>query len=277
MTKFRTLVATICCLLAVFAVSIASAASTDRAKELVATTQRTMELAKNYHATIAFDTTMTVQGKNIQTKVNGDMDMFVNPLLAKTKMDMSFLINDKEKSATILQYMEQSGSQALIYSCVDGKWQKQSVPIGTVNPTQGYENYLKQIKSATIVSENQDSVVIEAVIDGKYLKETLQKNTGSLEFAKFTTFADDLLRSIGDMTYTITINKKTMTVSEMYMDLSEPLQRFGLILVDGAAMPDDKKEQLREMFRNIQMHMRMTMTQYNEIKPFTIPDEARSA
>jgi tetratricopeptide (TPR) repeat protein len=281
--KIRVSIAVVFCLLVLFITSIASAESKDHAKEMVVMTQQKMALVKNYHVIMALDMAMAAQGKSMKSTINFDMDIFNKPLLAKNKMDILFSVSDNEKlitnlqtHITSLQYIEQSETQILVYTYADGKWHKQSSPIGTFIQNKEYENFLKQVKIASIISESQNTVVIEANMDGKFLRETLQKNVGTLDLAKVN-LTDELISSIGDVTYTITIDKNTMTLSSVDMDMSDFMQRFGAKLVEGSAIPDEKKEQLKEMFSNMQMRMHMTMTRYDEIEPFTIPDEAKLA
>ncbi|MDU2065468.1 MAG: tetratricopeptide repeat protein [Sporomusaceae bacterium] len=283
MLKIRLSIAVLLCLIVSLITSIAAAESPDRAKEMVAMTQQKMALAKNYHMIMAIDMAMNTQGKNMNSTINIDMDIFSNPLLAKNKTDILFSVSDKEKliqrsqtHMTLLQYMEQSGPKILIYTYTDGKWHKQSSLIGSVTPNKEYENFLKQVKSARITSEDQDTIVIEAVMDGKFIKETLQNNASTVGLAKMN-LKDDFISSIGDVTYTITIDKKSMTLSRVDMDLSDFMQRFGGKLAEGSTIPTEKKQQLKDLFSNMQMHMTMTMSKYDEIESFTIPDEAKLA
>jgi hypothetical protein len=231
---------------------------------------------KNYHMTLATTTSMAVQGKHVKSVVKSEFDVQVNPLLGKNNMDITTYADANIITQKLVQYLEQSGDQLIVYSNADNQWFKQSIPLAGYNPLKQHENYIKAIKSATVKSEDAKATVFAVVADGSYMKEELKRNMALAGMQKIQ-LTDEFLKGLNDLTYEITIDKQTGTISRMEMDLSDFMSRFGTSLVETMQMPDDKKTMIREMFSSMKIVMNATFSQFNKVRKITIPQEAKQA
>jgi hypothetical protein len=253
--------------------SSAMAAQADPKETVVQAYQKLLSL-KSYHMNMDTTNSMSVQGKFIYTVMNGDLDIQANPLLCKSNMNITIDIGSKEFNKKLVQYIEESGDKIIVYSYMNNQWIKQSLPKGSYNPLSEYENYIKGIKSVTIKEDNADSTIFEVVAKGSYLKENIKQNLASMGMAKME-LTDDFLKDLDDLTYSVTIDKNTGTISKMEIDLSDFMSKFGNNLVDSMQVPDQKKNIMKEMFSSMKIVMNITLSQFDSVEKFTIPQEVK--
>ncbi|MCE5285952.1 MAG: hypothetical protein LLG02_08930 [Pelosinus sp.] len=263
------------CLVTMLACVNVAMAAEDNSRATVIAAYRKLAEVTSYHMTMTGNMSMSIEGKDFQAAMNSEMDILIRPLLCKNNMDMTFNANGKEKHESIVQYVERSGKQILTYSYINGKWARQSLPGGEYNPARDFGDFVKAIKSAVLVSEDDNSAVYEVTADGRYLKDSMKRQMDSIGLKKMG-MADGLVGALGDLTYTITIDKNAGTISGMDLDLSPFLVAIGDNMANQLPGPEEKKQELREMFSSMQMQMSFTLSQFDSIEPFTIPDEARA-
>ena len=86
-----------------------------------------------------------------------------------------------------------------------------------------------------------------------------------------------IFKDLGDFTYTITISKKDNIVSKMNMDLSNMMASIGVNIAEKQDIPEDKKQIIRDLFANMKMESSITLSQFNQVGPISIPPEAKKA
>ncbi len=251
-----------------------SAAGGADPKETVIKACQMMQEQKSYHMALGLTAAMTVQGKNMNLVLDSELDCQVKPVLIKNLMTIIITADGRKSVESILQYVEPTGDHFSVYSNVNNRWVKQSMP--NYSPSQEYENYFKAIKSVTPLRETDDATVYEVTADGSYLRENIQRmmasaGTGNVRLPL------QLLTAVGDFTYTVFIDKKTGFISEIYMDLSDFLRAIGGMITQFLNLPENQKTGLREMFSNSKMIIDISFSQFNAVGQIQIPQEARDA
>ncbi len=252
-----------------------AAAVQTEAKETVAQAYQKLQNLKNYHITLDTANSLTAQGKAIHTVTKGEFDIQVNPLLCKSDLEITTNINSNQINQKIEQYIEDSGNRIILYSNAGNKWKRKFLPKGSYNPLRDYENYIKAIKSVTIKSEDADSTVFEVVADGNYLKEDVRRNLTALGMSKLKLSDDFLKENMDDLSYQVTIAKKQGTISMIDIDQSNFIHQLGNHLAEAMPLQGDQKKIMKEMFNSMKMVMHMTLSQFDNVEPFTVPQEAR--
>lgn len=268
------LLLTVFCLLTMFAFSNIAAAEGENAKDTVVQAFQKFDKVQSYHMAMTADVSMAAENTNIKAVVNGEMDVFAEPYLCKNDMDIAIVINGMQAHTAMVQYMERSGKRLLSYTNIGGKWQRDSAPAGKSN-AQNCEDYIKSIKSAALISEDQDFAVFEIVTDMKYIKDVVRKNMGTVSLKERKLF-DALMSGSGDLTYILTIDKSSGNISKVTMDVSDFAASFASQIADYVPMPQVKKEEMIDMINSVKIQMTFTFSKFDDIEPFTIPEEARS-
>jgi hypothetical protein len=272
MKKIKVVFVAVLCLITLLAASLASAA--EESKQTVLEAYGKLDAMKSYHMTMMMEMTMAVQGKDMKTIMNGEMDFQVQPFVCKNNMDISISVDGKElQKQPMLQYMEISEQKLNTYTYMDGKWQRLSMPGGD-NFVRQYGDYIKAIKSASLISEDETTAVYEITEDSSYLKDVLKNSLESLGMSKLN-ISDDLIASLGDLTYTVKIDKTAGIIAGMDMELSELMAAIGNQMAAAMPAPASNTQELRDMFKNAKMQVHITMSQFDGIAPIIIPDEAR--
>jgi len=268
----------ILCVMTVF-ISICSmyslvAAAPQDAKEMVVTAYQKMLNFNNYHMTLDSTATMSVQGKNIRMAMEGGFDIQAKPMLSKGDMNIRVYTDSKTLDKNLVQYIEESGNQIIIYSNADNSWIKQSFPKESVDSLRDYGSYIKAIKSADIESDDDNSTVIRVVASGEVLKNTLKQKMALMGMNKLVV-SDDFLADIQDLSYTITIDKSTGNISASHMDLSDFMAQFGTHMADKMKTTEKQKQAITEMFQNMKFIMDVTFSQYNSAPAVVIPQDVK--
>ncbi len=271
--KASIMVVMICLLTMVVSVLSASAATNNDSKEYVIQAYEKMNKLNSYHLTIGTVGSMEVQGQTMNIVMNGEADYQVKPVLFKSVMAMTMDVNSQKNEQTIEQYMEQVGSQLVIYTKLNGKWVKQVMPY--YDPLAEYSNYFKAIKSVKQIHETSDDKVFEVVISGKYMQENIKRIMASTGAAKVELPAD-LFNNLGDFTFAIAVNKETDSVSKITMDMTSFLAQFGKNIAGLKEVPNNQKEMVRAMFNSIKMTTAVTFSQPNSVEKIVIPQEAKA-
>ncbi|MBU2702584.1 hypothetical protein Ga0466249_003718 [Sporomusaceae bacterium BoRhaA] len=268
----------ILCVMTVF-ISICSmyslvAAAPQDAKEMVVTAYQKMLNFNNYHMALDSTATMSVQGKNIRMAMEGGFDIQAKPMLSKGDMNIRVYTDSKTLDKNLVQYIEESGNQIIIYSNVDNSWIKQSFPKESVDSLRDYGSYIKAIKSAEIESDDDNSTVIRVVASGEVLKNTLKQKMALMGMNKLVV-SDDFLADIQDLSYSITIDKSTGNISASHMDLSDFMAQFGTHMADKMKTTEKQKQAITEMFQNMKFIMDVTFSQYNSAPDVVIPQDVK--
>lgn len=253
--------------------SLVAAAPQD-AKEMVVTAYQKMLDFNNYHMALDSTATMSVQGKNIRMAMTGGFDMQNKPILSKGDMNIHVYTDSKTLDKSFVQYIEESGNQIIIYSNADQSWMKQSFPKETVDPLHDYESYIKAIKSADVESDDGNSTVIHVVASGEVLRNTLKQKMAIMGMNKLVV-SDDFLTGIQDISYSVTIDKSTGTISASHMDLSDFIAQFGTHMADKMNTTDKQKQAMLEMFQSMKFIIDVTFSQVNSAPDVVIPQDVK--
>ena len=250
----------------------AAALQQDHKETVIQASQKLLNFA-NYRMTIDSTTLMTVQGKHVKSVVKGEYDVQVKPLLGKNTIDITTYVDSDQYTNKIVQYIEENEDQIAIYSNMDKQWLRQSLPKAAYNPLNDYNSYIKAIKNVTIKNQDADATVFKVVASGTYMKEELKRSMALVGVGNIQ-LTDDFLKELSDLTYYLTIDRKTGTVTRVAMDSSDFMKQFGNSLVDTMQVPNDKKALLREMFNSMKTVTHISFSQFNKIGKITIPQDA---
>ncbi|HWR39434.1 MAG TPA: DUF6612 family protein [Patescibacteria group bacterium] len=258
-------------------VSAAPAAATDL-KTLVTRSQSKMLALQNYHMTLQTTIASAVQGQDFRTLTTGEFDLQQKPLLVQGDLTVSVNFAGKAFNQSVSQYMEESGNQLTVYSKVNETWTRQQMPF-KYNPVQDYQDYIGAIKSLAVKSETDQQLVLEVVATGDAIKERLARSFDSMNafFPAGFKRPPDFFANIGDMAYTMTIDKKSGLVLEMNIDVSNLMSSVGVTLVESMeTLPAEQKQVLAKIFTQMKMTTTISFSQFNTTDPVIIPEEARN-
>jgi hypothetical protein len=217
---------------------------------------------------------LSAAGKDFAATTDSEMDIQVQPMLCKSNMDITIDADGKQVQQSVVQYMERTGKQIMTYSYVNGTWQRLAFPGGDYNPARQLGDFVKALKVVDLVSEDENSAVYEVTADGKYLKETIKKNLNSAGLSKMG-LADMFSDFTGDFTYGITVDKNIGIICGMDMDLSPFVAALGSRMADQMTASQEKRQEMIDMFNNAQVKMSISLSGFDAVEPFTVPDEAR--
>lgn len=210
--------------------------------------------------------------------MTSEMDIQVQPLLCRNFEKAIFTDDKTSFNKSEVQYFERSGRQIMSYTNKDGVWERVAMPLRDYNPARDCGDFVKTMKNAALVSEDEDTEVYEVSAEGKYLKTNIRSKLNLAGIDKIDTvgFADMLINSIHDVTFYITIDKNTQAISAMDIDFSDLMSDFAGRVLSQAAIPEDKRPEVENMLRSLQVKMSYKYSQLNNIEPINIPDEART-
>lgn len=251
----------------------ARAATNDEYKALIVNAYEKMIKMQSYRMTMDITGSMTLFGKATEIIMTGECDTQVKPMLAKNVMKVTVSDEANKKEQVITQYMEESKGQINVYSNNNGKWERMSMP--HYDPLADYANFSKGINNVALVEENDEIFIFAVTVDGSYLKENIDKVMNSANMKK-AMLPEDIFKNIGDITYKVTIDKKTSLISRTDMNLSELLAAIGNGFVEHEnKLSDSEKAMIRELFSSMKFDVTMLFSKYNTIDKITIPNEVR--
>lgn len=269
------------CIMTVF-VSVCSASDSapvtnSDPKEIVTAAYQKFLALKNYHMSVATEASLSFQGKSTNIITKGEWDIQAKPMVFKNNMniimDTASDTITKKTERKVEQYIEESGKQLIVYSKINDQWTRQILPYS--NLLNQYDNYFKAIVSVTPVNEDADSTVFEVVESASYLKENFDRVMASTGMQKVK-LTDDLLKDLGDIKYTVTVDKKTATVSKIDMDLSEFVATIGNNLAESAKVPDNQKEIIRQVLTNMKVVTNIAFSRFGKVDKIIIPPEVKN-
>ncbi|MDF2565802.1 MAG: hypothetical protein K0Q53_2206 [Massilibacillus sp.] len=264
--------------IAAFSSTVSAAASVtevDATQNMKAVYEKMLAL-ENYHADIAIN----IQTSLMNVTVNNSSDIEVNPM--RYKNDLQFAMMDtahRSVKSNISQYMEQVDNQLISYTETDGKWVKQTLPyINKKNvPADDVATCMKLIKKAVVSGETDTEKVMTVTMDNKVLKEMtmdILKQSGK-EYKDYIAFTETIFNSLGEISYIINVDKNTNMVTHLKVDLSDATQKSVLAILNQSAIPEKEKAQLKSLFSNAKVTMDCDYSNFNQVSPIEIPQEAK--
>lgn len=251
----------------------ACAAAPASPRDVVIAAHQKLQALPAYHLSIGATMAFTLQGKTITVVTKSETDFQATPLLARSVIVSSSDAAAGKKEEKTIAYMQKTGNEITVYTQAGGQWQKQTLPY--YDPLTEYANYFTSIKAVTLLKETGSFRQYEVVIDAAAMKESLDKAL-SAALANKLTLPADLLKTVGDFKYTLTIDNKTAAITGMDYDLSALVAAISGSMVDALDLPAAMKDPLKEMFKT------MKMTSSARFAPATagkivIPPEALNA
>jgi hypothetical protein len=257
----------------IYSASASAGATEEASKEMVVKSYKNLAKVKSYHMTVDAVRYQFFQEKSIKIVIKSECDVQIKPMVYKSTTDMVMEVEGRGLQVRELQYMEEIDGQRIVYSAQDNRWFKQIIP--RYSPFDDYDAYFKEIKSVKRINETVREVLFEVKVNGSYLRDKLNKRLGSASPQKAE--LDNELLSLGDFTYQVTIDKKSMLVSKLNIDMSEFLAKRGSTITESNQVPENQKDMIKEMFSNMKVSTTIAFSQWDSIGKIIIPDAAKNA
>lgn len=265
------------CLLGLFLTGTAAAAPAVDDKTVIANAYKNMQRMNSYHMTLGGEMSMSGAGTEMRMEMAGEIDVLTKPLRSRNTMDIAMDMRsenggNKKVTKRLEQYVVEEKGGIAIYTGAAGQWQKQLLPTGVYDPLKDYENYIRGIKSVTLVSDESDEAVFDVTISASYMRDNMRKQFAAMGTSNFNELlSDEFMDSLGDVSYRLTVNKNNGTVSKLEMDLSEFTSRIGNELAERIQAPEEKKQEMRDLFNGMKLNMRIEFSQFDSVQPFVLP------
>lgn len=236
----------------------------------------------NYDMDMSTTMKMSMGSDVLNMSMTGKATVFQKPMKLKMIMDASFPGMNEEKM-TIEQYMVQEDQVMTIYQLVQGQWQKMVIDdpalaqMASMDPRENLKLFMDNLTKAEVLGEEQvgdkNTVKIDLVASGKIFDQILEDTAGQALGLGNDLLSTDILAKIGDLRYTVWIDKATLETVKCQMDLSENMQNLGKAMAEDPNMPAEMKD----IFSDVEMTMEYTVLNHNKAQDFTIPEEAKNA
>ena len=266
------------------------------AEQIVAESFKLLDEATSYDMEMTIDMSMPIEDEIISMNMHGTANYFVDPLKMKMVMETTptsaVTAPPEELMMTIEYYIIAEGDSYTMYQHVNGQWIKMSfAEAGLADMMQmdasKYTNmFIDNLKAASIDGEEKigdlDTVKITLTASGEIFNDMM----GELDSLGMGESMDgllpqDILSQLGDMTFTVWVDKATLNTVKYYMDMTSMMKNMGDAMI--ASMGEDESlsaEELAEvtnMFDNMEMTMEYTIMNLNQAQDFTLPEEAANA
>lgn len=221
----------------------------------------------------------------VETVINGEAQE--KPLSMKNDANITYrdMLNN-ENTMLIKQYVEQYQGNLMMYMFVNQTWVKQMLPVDPImkaglavdEKSNSQAEMLQFIKSVKLIRETPAFKYMEVTLDtikvsdavGATVKQDKMQNKEMQRAAAVGRLA---LLAAGDIKYTVKVDKATKMIKEFEMDLTEPIRKGAGLFLD-IAEPKDRAA-IEAFLAKSTLHMQATYSQFNQINPIEIPQEAR--
>ena len=281
------LLITLLCLVGLTACTGASAGTSDLTKGKTAE-QIAEEAFDKWYGLANYDMSMeiymktSVGAEDTEMTMKSDATLFQNPL--KMKMTANVTIPMLEpQTMTFEQYMLTENEKMTIYQQVDGVWQKMviddsaTMELMQMDPKDNLKLFMDSLKKAEILAEEKieqtNTVKLELVASSEVFGRIMEQTAGNPLGINEGLFGPAILAQIGDLKYTLWIDKATLNVIKGQMNLSENIRNLGAAL----AAEQDMPAELQEMFSSMEFVVDYTVMNHNNAQDFTVPEEAKRA
>lgn len=250
-----------------------TAASKDPKKTVIAAFTK-LNAVKNYHMMMENKYTLAYQGESFGLSVKSECDAQADPLIVKNNMTFTMDSKWEKKEQQTVQYIEEDQGKIIAYSFVNDHWTKQILT--EFNPLAAYDDYFKAIKHVTLLQETPETREFEVVIESGYMSKEMARMMNVLGMQKVQ-LPEGIFEDIGDLSYTVTIDKKTDAITQVNMDLSGILVNLGKNIIGSLDLPKEKKTVISEMLSTVKASASITFSQINQIEGLQIPPEVKSS
>ncbi len=236
---------------------------------------------KSYDMDMTMNMKFSVEDEVLDMSMTGKGTVFQNPM--KMKMVMETTIPGMGQKMTIEQYAEQNEQKMAIYQNIENNWQKITfddpamMETMYMDPKDNLKLFMDHLVSAEIIGEEKidgkDALKIKLVASGDIFDQIFQETAGDMLGLGNGLISADVFSQIGDMVYTIWVDKATLDTLKCQMDLSENMRNLGKALAEEPNMPAE----IKDIFANAEVFMEYTISNQNNAQDFTIPEEAMNA
>lgn len=226
---------------------------------------------------------MSIGEDMMDLSMSGKISTFQKPMKMKMVMDVN--IPGMDQKMTMEQYMLEENQIVTLYQHIGDDWQKLVIDdpamaeLMAMDPRDNLKLFMDNLTKAEILGEEiigeKDTLKVDIVASGKIFEQIFQEAAGNSLNINNDMFNADLISKIGDMEYSIWIDKATLETVKCQMDLSENMKNLGSALAEEGNIPDIAE--LKEVFSGMEMSIEYTITNQNRVQDFTIPQEAMDA
>lgn len=233
----------------------------------------------SYDMDLTMDMKMSMDSETMDFSMTGKATVFQNPMKMKMVMDIPGMGDQMQMT----QYMIEEDQIITIYQQLEGQWYKTVIDdpamsqMMQMDPRENMELFMDNLIQAEIVGEEKvgerDTYKIELLASSEIFDQVFEDMTNKSLGLNGEMFDSDLFSKIGDMKYTVWIDKDTLETVKCYMDLTDNMRNLGSAMAQEEGAP----EELNEIFSNMEMSMEYYVINHNNAQDFTVPDEAKNA
>ena len=213
------------------------------------------------------------------------------PMAYKSDIKISYRdLQNKENTMVVKQYIEQDKDQMTCYSFFNEKWIKQVVPY--VDPlghkpsaaakakmTQAMLELIKDVKTQEETPAYKDlAITLDGAKLGSFVQSVLQQ--GNHQNKELLTMQQEpmiqaALQNLGDMKYTLRVDKHTDLVTETKMDLTDPVRKSATAFLAASAMKPEAKAGLKDFLAKSTLQVQVKYSKINAVDKVEIPQAVR--
>ena len=262
-------------LCAVFALSFTACAATpEDARKVLESAMENVNQAESMSYGMELAASMEIAGQAIDMNYLMDIDSIMKPsILLRISMTMEFY---NALSATVTSYVEQNADGSFTaYSTVDGySWERTETPSALQYDAAGmmdsYMDNLEEIRHVgTERIEGRVADRYDCTIRREYFEEAFGMSGMDSLFdilpASFS--AEDFYNSLGDLKFTIWIDRQAMLPVKYSIDMRDVMQEMYNKLLSAAGVTDS--------ITISTLSTTVTFRDINNVAPFEVPAEAK--
>lgn len=230
---------------------------------------------------------------NFTMLMNGEVKM--TPFGYKGDMKMQYRdMKDKEMAMVVQQYsLCETPGILSVYTKMNGEWMLQKMPYAglsaqdvKISPEKAAQEQMAMLKSCTLVSDTADSREYLCRMDEKKIHEIVdkvfqnQKEIKDPELVKNSEqqakFIREVMSNMGELSYTMKVDKKTQFVTEMNMDLTGWMKNLSSVVASHEPkMTEAKKKELQDFISKSTLKLQVKYLNHEEPADIVVPDEVK--
>lgn len=251
------------------------------AQEIVEETFDKLYDLNNYEMDLTTNVKMITDGETMDMSMSGQAVVFQNPM--KMKMLLNAAIPGVEEEMQLEQYMIQEEQVITMYQNINDQWFKTVIDdpamaeMMQMDPKENLKLFMDNLVSVEITGQEKvgekDTVKIDLIASADIFDDVLQDVAGESLGLGSDLITSEFFSKIGDMKYTVWIDKATLDTVKCYMDLTENMKNLGAALGEDSSTP----EELTGIFENMEISLEYTIYNQNKAADFSIPEETKNA
>jgi hypothetical protein len=238
---------------------------------------------KNMH----YDVTVTSETPmgEINADVSGEFQE--KPLSYKHDINIKYRdVKNTENTMLLKQYVEQNQNNLVMYLFSNEKWIKQILPLSpsltkelsAAEKASARMTMMQLIKAVKLTKETPSYKYLEITLDSLQISDAMEaavklNNAQDKEMLRAIAVGRLVLLAAGDIKYNVKIDKATKLVTEIDMDLAEPIRKGAGLFLD-IANPKDRTT-IEDFITKSTLNIQITYSQYNQVEPIEIPQTVR--